>query len=122
MSLEAINTENPEYFVREMKAPLSFEFCDTLSDAVNQLLSCQNPHKLLQNNTEDLKRLRHLITTVTSNFEGPDNEYFAYELHKSLNTIYDYQLNASNQASQFDPIVMEIMLELEDAWISFERT
>jgi hypothetical protein len=93
-----------------------------LSHAIMQLLQRPSPHKSLLKNPAELQHLKQLLQVVTTHFAGPSNDKIAYELHRTLNTIYDYQINASAQSSQYDPILMEVMLELEEAWISFEKS
>jgi hypothetical protein len=100
---------------------ITLEDCQTLSQAVLKLLERKSPYKPLKKNPSELSYLRSLLSTVTERFEGAKNEDIAYELHKTLNTIYDYQINAYGQCGQYDPILMEIMAELEEAWISYEK-
>lgn len=121
MSLEATSSPLAADVNPNLLFPVTLEDSTTLSHAVSQLLKREAPYRSLRDNPEELDHLRQLLTTVTQHFDGPNNDTVAYELHKTLNTIYDYQINASDSASQFDPILMEIMAELEAAWIGYER-
>lgn len=101
---------------------ITLEDSQTLPQALMILLEHPKPYRHLKNHHNELKYLRQLLKTVTEGFDGPNNSAIAYQLHKSLNTIYDYQINSFAKSSQYDPILMEVMLELEDAWITFEKT
>lgn len=122
MSIEALPSELAEYLDDDLAFPVTLEDSQSLAHAVTQLLRRPNPYASLQDSPSEMKHLRQLLKTVTENFVGPKNDKIAYDLHKSLNTIYDYQINAFDESSQFDPVLMEIMLELENAWISFEKS
>ena len=122
MSIEALPPGLAEYLDGGLGFPVTLEDSQSLSHAVMQLLRRPCPYTSLRENTAELDHLRQLLDTVTDNFAGPKNDKMAYELHKSLNTIYDYQINAFDNSSQFDPVLMEVMLKLEESWISFEKS
>ncbi|NTS75306.1 iron-containing redox enzyme family protein [Catenovulum sp. SM1970] len=101
---------------------ITLEDYQTLPEVLMQLLEHAKPYQYLQSAPNELKHVRQLLKTVTERFCGPNDDGIAFQLHKSLNTIYDYQINSFANSSQYDPILMEIMLELESAWISFEKS
>lgn len=122
MSFDALSPERASSVKQHIDLPVTLEDSQTLSQAVNELLKRPFPYKSLRANPAESQHLHQLIDVVKKHFDGPCNDKIAYELHKTLNTIYDYHINAYSAASQYDPIVMEIMLELEETWINYEKS
>jgi hypothetical protein len=122
MSFDTLSPELVNGIEKAFDLPVTLEDCQTLSQAVAQLLQRPFPGKSLRENAAEADHLHQLLNIVKTHFDGPNNENIAFELHKSLNTIYDYQINSSGAASQYDPLIMEIMLELENTWINFEKS
>ncbi len=109
------------YLASTSTPPPPLDNSATLSDAIFALLKRPAPYKSLKHNVAEYVHLKSLLERVKKDFVGPDNEEMAYQLHRTLNTIYDYQINCSAAAAQFDPLLMEVMLELEATWMAFEK-
>lgn len=122
MSFDALSPELVNKIENTFDLPVTLEDSQTLSHAVVQLLKRSSPYKSMRSNPDELRHLRQLIEVVKTHFDGPNNEKIAFELHKTLNTIYDYHINSALASSQYDPVVMEIMLELEETWINYEKS
>ncbi len=95
---------------------------DRLSQSVLQALTLENPYRYFRQNPTEKNRLFDQLESVTHAYQQAKTDVSCYEVHKTLNTLYDYQINAYAAAPQYDPILMEIMLELETAWIDYEKT
>ena len=121
MNIEELSPSLVDSLDPSVEINITLEDSQTLSHAIIQLLDRPNPFESLQNNPAEKEHLDQLLKVVVERFEGPANPDMAFELHKSLNTIYDYQINAFAKAPQYDPTLMEVMAKLESAWLAFEK-
>lgn len=95
---------------------------NTLSQSVLQTLSLKSPYQYFRQHTDEKKHLFDQLKSVKHTYQQEKTDAVCYEVHKSLNTLYDYQINAYAAAPQYDPVLMEIMLELETMWIDYEKS
>jgi len=95
--------------------------CQSLHCALCNVLMLHSPCQFFRENNDKYELLNEFIERVESGYAGPSNEDAAFDLHKTLNAIYDYQINSNLNAPQYDPILMEVMLRLEKAWITDEE-
>ena len=73
-----------------------------LFNIISKLLVCDSPSMLLQSNEKEAKALKALLTIITNEYSGKDNQEVAYDLHKTLNIIYDYRLFVTLYAKSTD--------------------
>jgi hypothetical protein len=95
---------------------------ESLYGYVSKMINYGLDFKFFRQNLSEYHLLRSYLDIVVSPFLAeeldPDS---ATQLHTSLNAIYQCQIGSSSKISQFDPILMEIMCELENAWLFYEK-
>ena len=95
---------------------------ERLSQSVLQTLMLESPYQYYKQNPVEKSHLFDQLEQVKQAYQQEKTDDACYEVHKTLNTLYDYQINAYAEAPQYDPILMEIMLELETVWIEYEKS
>ena len=94
----------------------------TLYDYVTKMINCGLDFKFFRRNTSEYQKIQSFLNFVVSPYlEGEIDPDSAIQLHKTLNSIYECQIGSSSKISQFDPLLMEIMWELENAWLFYEE-
>ncbi len=95
---------------------------ESLPQSVLQALTLESPYQYYKQHAAEKNRLFDQLESVKYAYQQEKTDTACYDVHKTLNTLYDYQINAYANASQYDPVLMEVMLELESLWIDYEKS
>lgn len=95
---------------------------NSLPQSVTDIVKLDTPYHYFKKNQTEKASLFDLLETTKHAYRQEKTDSACYELHKTLNILYDYQISAYDSASQYDPVLMEIMLELESEWMAYEQS